>query len=64
MNQYFYLITVQTKTGPASMAGVTIWEHGATRYDIYERIRRDIGVKLKTDPEGMPVLSFTLERNM
>ena len=63
MNQYFYLITVQTLNGPASMAGVTVWEHGATRQDIYTRIRDKIAEQLKVDPENMPVISFTLERN-
>ena len=63
MNQYFFHMSVQTGTGFASSAGLIIWEHGATRQDIYTRIRDKIAEQLKVDPENLPVISFTLERN-
>ena len=63
MNQYFYLMTVQAKDGPAHMSGVTIWEHGATRHELFDRLRRQFAAKLKTDPDYLPVLNFILERN-
>lgn len=64
MSQYFFHISVQAGGGPASMAGVTVWEHGATRYEIYDRIRKEAADKLGLEADHMPVLSFTLERNI